>query len=192
VSVAHKLRGVRGLISTDQGERLAKLAAGVPAWASIVEIGSHTGLSTCYMGLAARAHVFAVDPWLPPRPGSNDDPFGLDGQVYEEFVQNLTKLNLWPKVTPLRGMSIDVAKLWTAPIGLLFIDSVHTEEDVRADYGAWSGHIIKGGWLAFHDYDNNPEHEYYGVSIVADELAASGEWDVQPQTDWSLWTARRR
>lgn len=189
--MTRRLSAVRGLIEPEQGLRLAELARGVPAGAPVVEIGSHTGLSTCYLGLNARSHVFAVDPWGPPRPGSRDDPFDLADKVYDEFSTNLTNLGLWSKVTPLRATSVEVARMWMAPVGLLFIDAVHTEAGVRSDLAAWSDKIIKGGWLALHDYDNNPEHEYYGVSVVADELARSGDWQVAPLVG-SLWTGRKR
>ena len=188
-STRARLGRMQGLIEVSQGHRLAELAAAVPPWAAIVEIGSHTGLSTCWMGHAAQAHVFAVDPWPPPRPGSSDDPFGLGDRVYERFSANLTAERLWPRVTPLAGASLDVARIWRAPIGLLFIDAVHTEEAVRADVEAWLPHLIDVGWLALHDYDSNPEHPYYGVSVVADELVRSG-WRPAPLMG-SLWTATR-
>jgi MMP 1-O-methyltransferase len=191
VSVRARLRAMPGLIEVAQGERLAALAAGVPEWASIVEIGSHTGLSTCWMAHHAAAHVFAVDPWGPPRPGSSDDPFGLGDRVYERFAGNITAEGLWPKVTPLAGRSVDVAAMWRAPVGLLFIDAVHTEAAVREDIDAWLPYLIDTGWLALHDYDTDPSHPYYGVSVVADALTASGAWDVAPLVG-SLWTAHRR
>lgn len=180
---------MQGLISPEQGQRLAELAAFVPAWAAIVEIGTHTGLSTCYMAHAASAQVYAVDPWEPPRPGSSDDPFGLGDRVYERFSANITAEGLWPRVTPLAGYSVDVARIWRKPIGLLFIDSVHTEEAVREDVEVWLPYLIDVGWLALHDYDSDPAHDYYGVSVVADDLAAEG-WRPEPLVG-SLWTARR-
>ena len=71
----------QGLIENAQGERLAELAYYVPRNMAIVEIGSHTGLSTCWLAAGSRAgngaHVTAVDPYPDPRPGSKDDPWEL-------------------------------------------------------------------------------------------------------------------
>jgi hypothetical protein len=187
-----RLLRMPGLIEPEQGLRLADLASTVPSWAAIVEVGSHTGLSTCDLGHGSTgAHVFAVDPWAAPRPGSRDDPFGLGTgrAVYDVFAGNLTAEGLWPVVTPLASTSAEVAAIWRAPVGLLFIDAIHTEEAVRADLAAWLPHLIDTGWVALHDYDTDPTHDYYGVSVVADGMAADG-WQVAPRVG-SLWTAHR-
>lgn len=188
-----RLLNIRGLIEPEQGQRLAQLASHVPDWATIVEIGSHTGLSTCYMAMLSQAHVFAIDPWPNPRPGSLDDPFGLEtgDAVFEEFKRNVDSLDLGPWITPIRAKGHDVAPMWVAPVGLVFIDAVHEEEPVRQDVYDWAPKIYSGGWLALHDYTADPDHPYHGVAKVADALEATGLWDVASLVG-SLWTAQKR
>lgn len=190
-AVRERLYAMPGLIELEQGDRLAELAAGVPPEQAIVEIGSHTGLSTCWMAHAASAHVFAIDPWAPPQPGTSNDPFNLGTRVYQRFAENISSEGLWPRVTPLAARSLQVAKIWRQTIGLLFIDSLHSARSVRADVAAWAPFLAQGGWLALHDYTSDPAHPYHGVAIAADELERSGDWEVAPLVS-SLWTARRR
>lgn len=182
-----------GLVEIGEGQRLAQLAREVPVEHAIVEIGSHTGLSTCWMAHSAQAHITAIDPWSDARPGTKDDPFGLgSGQgVYDRFAANLRDEGVWSKVTPLRTVSTVAAGFWLQPVGLLFIDAIHEFEPVRADYLAWQDHVAPGGWLAFHDYSPDPEHEYAGVArAIAAAVIPSGLWE-EPVVTLNLWTARR-
>ena len=184
---------IRGLMTGREVDALGRLAQGVQDWASIVEVGTHTGFSTCHMAVASRrgkgAHITAIDPYLPPRPDSQDDPFGLGPEgVRAEFHRNLTTLGLWSMVTPLRAVSLDVARMWQAPIGLLFIDAIHERQHVIEDYEAWSPHIIAGGVLALHDYNATG---YPGVvEAVEEHILPTGCWERVALTE-SLWTARR-
>lgn len=170
--------------------RLGEIAAGVPSWAAIVEIGTHTGLSTCWMAAAGPAHVTAIDPYPPAREGSSDDPFAFGDPegAMREFHGNLTRLGLWHKVTPLRARSTDVAPYWVQPVGLLFIDAVHERDPLAADYEAWERFVPVGGWLALHDFN---EVGYPGVpEAVREVILPSGRWEPAPLVE-SLWTARR-
>lgn len=186
-----------GLVEPEQGEALARHARRVLPTQAIVEIGSHTGLSTCWMAEGSRrgsgAHVFAVDPWPMPRPGSRDDPFELQtgDAVLDVFQRNIASHGHGSIVTPLRGTSLDIARVWIQPVGLLFVDAVHDYEGVRSDYLHWQRHIAIGGVIAFHDWDTNPEHEYYGVHVAIEEFVAhSPEWEPLEPVG-SLWMARR-
>ncbi len=183
-----------GLVQVVEGERLATLAEDVPAGRAIVEIGSHTGLSTIWMALhATRSHVVAVDPWPEPRPGTLDDPFELEtgDAVYERFSANVTEHGLWRRITPLRMTSLEAARVWLQPVGLLFIDAIHEYDHVASDYLHWSRHLPIGSWLAFHDWIDDPTHPYHGVKRAIDEhVVASGEWS-EPVIVEHLWTAQR-
>lgn len=192
------LENTQGLIVAEEGQALAELASKVPATQAIVEIGSHTGLSSCWLAAGSRegngAHITCVDPWGPPRPKSRDDPFDLGGDgALERFqsnvagtTQDVDREDYGDLITPLRARSVDAARMWVQPIGLLFIDAIHERWAVLQDYEAWHSHIAAGGVLAMHDYGQS----YPGCKAAIDEIAATSAWR---QTDLvgSLWVGRR-
>lgn len=177
----------------EEGAYLANLAREVPDDRAIVEIGSHTGLSTCWMAAASRgAHVFAVDPWADPRPDTLDDPFELgtgDG-VYARFCANVTSERLWHRITPLRTTSLVAAQVWAQPVGLLFVDAIHEYEAVRSDYLHWQRHIPVGGYLAFHDFTLDETHPYHGVARAIADIVPAEQWSA-PVIVGNMWTSRR-
>lgn len=66
----------------------------------------------------------------------------------------------------IHGDADELAKVWEAPIDLLFIDGHHDYESVKNNTLAWEGLVRYGGTILFHDYDH-PEtkawlDEYYG------------------------------
>jgi len=182
-----------GLVQVEEGEYLARLASKVPTGQAIVEIGSHTGLSTCWMAASAHtSHVTAVDPWADPRPDTLEDPFELltGDAVYERFAANIASEKLWQRVTPLRTTSMVAAQLWVQPIGLLFVDAIHEYEAVRTDYLHWQAFIPVGGYIAFHDYTTDPEHPYHGVARAIADWVPAEQWS-EPVIRGYMWTARR-
>jgi hypothetical protein len=193
------LDNTQGLIEPDEGRRLASLAGEVPKDRAIVEIGSHTGLSTCWLAAGSRygygAHITAVDPWPPPRPDSQDDPWNLgpDG-VIQRFqmnvagtTQDLIGGDFRDLITPLRMESHNASKVWLNEIGLLFIDAIHEEWAVLQDYGSWERFIPSGGFLALHDYGDT----YPGCRRAIDTIEALGEFKPLGITG-SLWTGERK
>lgn len=190
---------VRGLVMPSEGRVLAELAGQVAGVTAIVELGAHTGLSTCWLAAGAAAghgaHVFSIDPWGDPRPGSDDDPFhlGTGEAVLSQYFANLATEGHLGRVTPIRGRSTDVAPLWVQPVGLLFIDAVHEFEAVRADYEAWAPHVVEGGSVAFHDYWADPDCTVRGEvgDFVEAVVRPSGLW-TSGYTALGLWTAQRR
>lgn len=175
-----------GLVQVDEGRQLHSLARMVPPERAVVEIGSHTGLSTCWMAHRARAHIFAVDPWGDPRPETLDDPFGLvtGDAVLDVFLGNIRSEGYESRVTPIRGRSLDVARLWVQPIGLLFIDAIHTYEAVLADIDAWAPHLAPGAFVVFHDWTPDPEHPYGGVKVAVDERSPQLGWHSPALTNY--------
>jgi MMP 1-O-methyltransferase len=195
---------VLGMLRPDEGARLAWLAAQVPADQAIVEIGSFKGKSACYLsrGSAAGngAHVFCVDLW------------DLGGQrqgkrwrydaaaTFETFKAQVAEHGVAALVTPIKGASADVAATWDRPVGLLWVDGLHTYDGVRADIEAWTPHVAEGGWVAFHDYcDREP-----GVMKAVDEwtsgrvvtkvdrvvaVQTSSTWSAVARTTRSFGTA---
>ena len=59
-------------------------------------------------------------------------------------------------VVAIVGQSPTVARHWSTPLSLLFIDGGHGEEPARLDYEGWSPHVAVGGTLAIHDVFADP------------------------------------
>jgi predicted O-methyltransferase YrrM len=161
----------KGFMPTDEGDALHE--AGVTAARSglgpLVEIGTYCGLSSIYLGAAARTGgtvLFSVD----HHRGSEENQAGWDHHDTDVvdpttgrmdtlpfFRRTLADAALEDVVIGVVGYSAAVASAWRTPIALLFIDGGHGEEPAWADYKGWTPHIADGGWLAIHDVFPNPE-----------------------------------
>ena len=134
----------------------------------MVEIGSYCGRSTIWLGAAARAVgtvLFAVDHhrgseenqagWehhdpavVDPRTGKMDTLPNFRATIHDAGLEDV--------VIAVVGHSPTVARYWTTPLSLLFIDGGHGEEPARLDFEGWSPHVAAGGTLAIHDVFPDP------------------------------------
>jgi predicted O-methyltransferase YrrM len=161
----------KGFMPAGEGDALyaAAVAAGrgLPGL-PMTEIGSYCGRSTVWLGCAARAVgtvLFAVD----HHRGSEEnqagwehhDPSVVDprtGRIdtLPTFRSTIDDAGLEDVVIAVVGRSPTIAKYWTTPVSLLFIDGGHGEEPARLDYEGWSTHVAVGGTLAIHDVFADP------------------------------------
>ena len=174
-----------GLVGRATADRLARLAAQVPADQAIVEIGVFMARTTVFLAQGARAghgaHVYGVDPWdLPgeryPYKWLNHPTKGKTRKLFTKpgtrhlAEQTVARSGVKDQITLIRGFSVEVAESWEGPkIGFLFIDGDHQEDMVRADWEAWHSHLAPKAVIAFDDYHK----DYPGVTTVVDELAAA-------------------
>ena len=150
-------------------EGLALYGAGLEAapLGPLLEIGSCAGKSAIYLGAAARAAstvLFTVD----HHRGSEEQQPGqeyYDPRLTDKFgrVDTLPALRrtialagLEDTIIAIVGRSTTVAAHWRTPLGLLFLDGSHTEENAQADYEGWAPHVALGGLLAIHDVFPDP------------------------------------
>lgn len=160
-----------GFMPEDEGDALhaAALAAlaAVPG-APIVEVGSYRGRSTIWLAAAARTAgtvVFAVD----HHRGSEEnqpgwewhDPSVVDPRIGRMdtlpfFRAALFDAGLEDHAVAVVGQSPVVARYWSTPAALVFIDGGHGAEPARADYEGWAPHVAVGGTLAIHDVFPDP------------------------------------
>ena len=144
-----------------EGALLASLARRVPADRCIVEVGSYRGRSTCFLAAGAdegaRPPIYAVDLWtdapelqanrkgkLKPKPYNLSESREAFDAAVAEHGRGL--------VEAIQGPSVEVAKIFQAPIGLLFLDGSHAYKDVLWDLLHWAPKIAVGGYLALHDW----------------------------------------
>jgi MMP 1-O-methyltransferase len=143
---------VEGWLNDREGRRLYQLATQCTGRGVIVEIGSWKGKSTIWIGQGSLAgkgvKIHAVD----PHTGSPQHHEVL-GQVwtFDQFQRNIKAAEVDSVVVPHVDFSESVAKTFTEPVELIFIDGLHEYEGVKTDFDAWYPKVIDGGWMAFHD-----------------------------------------
>jgi hypothetical protein len=145
---------VEGYLAPNEIKFLALLAAVPTARGEILEIGSFKGKSTIILAKSARladknAMVTAVDPMTAP---SETDP-DLRGaeSSYADFQKNLEihGANFSVDFYPL--FSHELAREWSKPLRLLWIDGDHTYKGTRIDFEGFAPHLADKGIVAIHD-----------------------------------------
>jgi predicted O-methyltransferase YrrM len=158
----------RGFMPPAEGLALYRTAAGYANVGPVLEVGTYCGKSTIYLASAARQAgqvVVTVDhhhgseenqPGWEYHDASLVDPRTGRLDTLPFFRATLTGLGLDDDVIAIVGRSAEVARLWRAPLGMLFIDGGHTEAAAQADYEGWAPRVAPGGALAIHDVFPDP------------------------------------
>jgi MMP 1-O-methyltransferase len=161
-------RACKGYLDEEEGLRLYSLAERYGRLGPIVEIGSYCGKSTVYLGAGAQASnsfVVCVDHHRGSeehQPGEEyHDPDLYDGvagrmDTLVALRRTLHAAKLEEVCVPMVTRSSTAAKLWSTPLGMVFIDGGHSWEAALADYEGWHDKIAGGGVLAIHDLFPNP------------------------------------
>jgi predicted O-methyltransferase YrrM len=160
---------IKGFLDPEEGRALYDFALDASRRGPCLEIGSYCGKSVVYIGSACRENggvCFSID----HHRGSEEhqpgeayfDPALFDYRTsivdtFPQFRQTLVLAGLENTVVPIVSPSRVVARSWTMPLSLVFIDGGHTREAVQDDYDGWAGHIMPGGYLLIHDIFENPE-----------------------------------
>ncbi|WP_406402885.1 class I SAM-dependent methyltransferase [Streptomyces sp. NBC_00879] len=170
----------------------------------LLEVGTYCGRSTILLADAAReAGTTAVT--VDHHRGSEEqqpgwdyhDPQTVDPEIgrmdtLPTFRRTLHRAGLEDHVIAVVGRSPQVAKMWSTPLGLVFIDGGHTDEHAAADYEGWAPHVAEGGLLVIHDVFPDPVDEWTGQAPYRVYLRAlaSGAFTEVSVTD-SLRVLRR-
>lgn len=161
----------RGFMPPDEG--LALFRAGVEATravpgAPLLEVGSYCGKSSIYLGAAAQQAdtvLVAIDHhrgseenqpgWEWHEPDLVDPELGVMDTL-PWFRRTVHSAGLERSVVAVVGDSPTVARFWSTPCALVFIDGGHGEEPAALDYELWTPHVAPGGLLAIHDVFPDP------------------------------------
>lgn len=146
---------IEGFLVPGQERWLFETAWALPDGATIVEIGSYKGRSTCclaYGCVGTRKRVYAIDTF-----SGNDTDF-LRRDFFTVFKENVERCGLSDYVVPAIGFSAEIARTWSRPIHLLFIDGSHVYEDVLADFHGFFPWVVPGGIVALHDVGDGRGH----------------------------------
>ena len=132
----------------------------------IVEIGAYTGQSTTMFADEAKL-VISIDPFINDYDDKDDACYAADipTEVYGKFLENI---NSYKNISHIRMTSDDAIKtLANLKVNLVYIDGVHTYDQVKKDIENYR-HIVKpGGLLCGHDYSN--EGNLVGVYKAVNE-----------------------
>lgn len=174
-SILARLERIEGFLGEPEATLLmqaALLALAAPEPAAIVEIGSYCGRSTVALAAMVRAtgagiRVVAIDPHM------GELSWGeviRRGPTLQALERNLAAADLASAVEILCQRSYEVD--WRRPVGLLFIDGLHDEENVRRDFASFEPWLVAGALVAFDDC----HPEYPAVGRLVAELTAVGRY----------------
>jgi predicted O-methyltransferase YrrM len=186
------------------GEGLALYAAARAAvpYGPLLEVGTYCGKSTLYLAAAAREAggvVVTVDhhrgseenqPGWEYHDASLVDPHAGRLDTLPALRRTLHDAGVEDIVVPVVGDSGVVARLWSTPVGMVFIDGGHTEAAAQRDYACWSPKIVPGGTLAIHDVFPDPAGGGQAPYHIYLKAIHSGEFTEESVTG-SLRVLRR-
>ncbi len=158
------LRPAVGQHTSMEHATLVRLAAG---HSRLVEIGVAEGVSAMALreGMNAEATLSLVD------------PFHLSRVRVLNFTKRVARRTVNSRrngaVAWIEKFSHEAARNWTDPIDLLVIDGDHAEAAVERDWNDWSGFVLPGGTVIFHDariFDGGWTTADYGPVKLVDKL----------------------
>jgi predicted O-methyltransferase YrrM len=158
----------KSLSSAEEQAFLYRLAAGLPAGARIIEIGSWLGQGTCTLASALQgpeARCFAVDTFAG---GSSVDAAEkanfaahlrwAQGRTQREiFDAHVQRFGLQDRIQPVVGDSraaVSRVPLAAGAADLIFVDGGHDLDTVRDDIRNYLPFLKPGGIAAFHDFSS--------------------------------------
>lgn len=121
-----------------------------------------------------RGPVVAIDPHNSP---ILLDHSGADASSYKEFLYALHSNAVGEHVEPYVAYSTDVAKSWSRPIRVLWIDGDHTLKGAKDDLDAFLPFLVPNGVVAFHDALNQfpgPIQVFVEQVLASDRFGPSG------------------
>lgn len=162
--------------------------AGGSGLGPLLEIGTYCAKSAVYLGAAAReagAVLFSIDhhrgseelqPGWPDHDPDVIDPATGRTDTLPWARRTLSAAGLEADVVLLVGASATVARWWSTPLSLVFIDGGHGAEVAEADFRDWVPKLAVGGTLAVHDVFADPAEGGQVPYALYREVLCSGEF----------------
>lgn len=192
-----------GFMPEDEGLALYEAAVEAAPLGPLLEIGSYCGKSTLYLAAGARAApgesiVFTIDHHRGSeehQPGEEyHDPrlVDADGRVdtLAAFRKTIEQAGVSDLVVGIVASSDVVARHWSTPLGLVFIDGGHSSDAAGTDLESWSPHVVSGGSLAIHDVFPDPTQGGRPPFEIYERALRSGEFE-QSREQGSLRVLKR-
>ncbi|MFB9235632.1 class I SAM-dependent methyltransferase [Plantactinospora siamensis] len=198
--LARLVAAVPGFMPADEGEAL-HAAAREAAAGTWLEIGTYCGKSTLILADAARS-VGACLVTVDHHHGSEENQPGWDYHDRALVDPRTGRLDTLPAfrrvlddhladvVSPVVAPTQLVARWWSAPLRLLFLDGNHTEDVAQHDFHAFARHLVPGGLLLVHDVFPDPADGGQAPWHVVRTALGSGDF-AQLAVHGSLRVLRR-
>lgn len=174
-------RNIHTFTTRAELETLFYLARSAGTNATIVEIGSYLGASTCFLAAGLRPNggrIICIDTWE-----NQTMPEGVR-DTFKEFSENLKPLcNLIATIRD-RSDALGPDRLPEA-IDLAFIDGDHSYAAAAKDFRLVSDRVRLGGTIVFHDTES-----FQGPSRVFGEALASGLWKIGGRVENLAWVLK--
>jgi predicted O-methyltransferase YrrM len=179
----------KGFLDEAEGLKLYETAREAGRLGPGLEIGSYCGKSALYLGAGLKTTdsvLFSIDHHRgseEQQPGEEYcDPDLIDpstGKVDTTnfFRKTITEGDLENTVIPILSSSAVVARQWTIPLSLVFIDGGHSLAAAQGDYEAWAKHILCGGYLLIHDIFMDPAEGGQAPRQVYELALSSGDFE---------------
>ena len=100
----------------------------------------------CYLEIGTKYGGSAMTAKLTVKEGIEIYTIDISDECFKETKQMVDSMGIHFIHKP----SLVVARDWSKPIGVLFIDGNHNQ--AMQDFGAWEKYLIKDGIVLFHDY----------------------------------------
>jgi predicted O-methyltransferase YrrM len=169
----------RTLHSDAERELLQELARDATR---VVEIGVYEGASAAALCAAMRpdAELHLIDPFG-HHPTALPAGWGAIEQASRRVVARAAQRHDGPRVIWHVERSEDTGRRWSAPVDVVFIDGDHAEEATRTDWELFSGHVVPGGHVLFHDATGL--HALPGPAAVVAEVCDQADWSIAAEVD---------
>lgn len=160
--------------------------------ALVVEVGSFAGESTAVFAEFAR-QVIAIDPWSTDY--SSQVMLGCASEALKSFIlesgledmgrieaQFRDRVSRFSNVSAMKMKSSEaVGHFANESIDLVYIDSIHTEDEVAQCIREWLPKIRPAGVLSGHDYSE----AWPGVILAVDSLLGRPPF-IYGDTSWAV------
>ena len=177
-----------GFLPEDEALGLYRAALAGADRGPLLEIGTYCGRSTVLLAEAARLHdtlAVTIDHHRgseehQPGEGFHDpdlaDPRTGRVDTLPEFRRTLERSGLEAHVVTIVAPSPTAARIWSTPVGMVFIDGGHSEEAARRDLEDWTPHVVPHGLLVIHDVFEDPAEGGRPPYLIYREALDSGEF----------------
>lgn len=160
----------------------------VPNKGIIVELGTGGGRVTAVLAqrcLTDEAKLFSVDSH------EQAEHYGWDRASARALID---ELGLAQYVTLIEGKTSEVAKMFSLPIDLLYIDASHQYPEVKEDVELWYPKVKVGGVISGHDFDPNCSDGRQVMKAVFDTLLKDPfiEFHANGRIWWHIKTEKEK